>query len=383
MKEINIAKVLVTKRREKGVTQDELANYIGVSKASVSKWETGQSYPDVTFLPLLAAYFDITIDELMDYQPQMPKENIRKQYQRLSADFAAKPFHAVLEDLRQIIKKYYSCYPLLLQMGILMVNHLELVGAREEQAELIAEAKALFVRVREESGDVPLVRQAHYLEALCCLSEGDANGVLERLGSTSAPVMPPETLLAAAYQMKGLPEEAKAVLQAGIYQSVVLLFNYLPAYMMLCANEPPEFQEALRRALSVSQAFDIKHLHPGVLVALYLSAAQGYVMQGNPEKAADMLGQYADIVTSDIYPLRLKGDGFFSHLDEWLEQLDLGTGLPRDEKTIRRSMADAVVLNPAFTALADDPKFQGILDRLKENAPEPREEKKEGTRYVQ
>jgi transcriptional regulator with XRE-family HTH domain len=43
MKEINIAKTLVSKRREKGITQDELAEYIGVSKASVSKWETGGS----------------------------------------------------------------------------------------------------------------------------------------------------------------------------------------------------------------------------------------------------------------------------------------------------------------------------------------------------
>jgi transcriptional regulator with XRE-family HTH domain len=65
MKEINLASVIVAKRREKGITQDELAAYIGVSKASVSKWETGQSYPDITFLPQLAAYFNISIDELM------------------------------------------------------------------------------------------------------------------------------------------------------------------------------------------------------------------------------------------------------------------------------------------------------------------------------
>lgn len=53
-------------RKEKGITQDELANYIGVSKASVSKWETGQSYPDIAFLPQLAAYFNISVDELID-----------------------------------------------------------------------------------------------------------------------------------------------------------------------------------------------------------------------------------------------------------------------------------------------------------------------------
>ncbi|MBH9848345.1 helix-turn-helix domain-containing protein, partial [Clostridioides difficile] len=43
MNELNIAKTLILKRKEKGITQDELANYIGVSKASVSKWETGVS----------------------------------------------------------------------------------------------------------------------------------------------------------------------------------------------------------------------------------------------------------------------------------------------------------------------------------------------------
>ena len=77
MKEINIAKMLVRKRREKGITQEELAAYIGVSKASVSKWETGQSYPDITFLPQLAAYFNISIDELMSYAPQLTKEEIK------------------------------------------------------------------------------------------------------------------------------------------------------------------------------------------------------------------------------------------------------------------------------------------------------------------
>lgn len=43
MKEINIGKMIITKRKEKGITQDELAAYMGVSKASVSKWETGVS----------------------------------------------------------------------------------------------------------------------------------------------------------------------------------------------------------------------------------------------------------------------------------------------------------------------------------------------------
>ena len=76
MKEIKLAEVLAAKRHEKGVTQDELAAYVGVSKASVSKWETGHSYPDITLLPVLASYFDISIDRLMSYSPQLTKPEI-------------------------------------------------------------------------------------------------------------------------------------------------------------------------------------------------------------------------------------------------------------------------------------------------------------------
>lgn len=98
MKDINIGRTIINKRREKGLTQDDLARHIGVSKASVSKWETRQSFPDITFIPLLAAFFNITIDELMGYDPQMNKESIRKLYLSLSADFTVKLFDEVLEQ---------------------------------------------------------------------------------------------------------------------------------------------------------------------------------------------------------------------------------------------------------------------------------------------
>lgn len=367
MKEINIAKVLVNKRKEKGITQDDVADYIGVSKASVSKWETGQSYPDVTFLPQLAAYFNISIDELMDYKPQMTKEDIRKLYRRLSSDFASKPFDTVMDDCRQIIKKYYSCFSLLLQMGILLINHAELLKNPQRSDSLIEEAKALFIRVKEESDDVSLTKQALYMEALCSLAARDPNTALDLLDGTITPALPPESILASAYQMAGRIDEAKSVLQVGIYQNIIILFNFFPAYLMLCTNAPAKFEEVLRRALDIADLFDMKHLHPGVLIGLYISAAQGYILQDNRDKTLAMLQEYTEIATSDIYPLRLHGDAFFDLLERWLDKLDLGTDLPRDEKTIRKSMADVIVNNPIFSVLSDEQLFKRITERLQNN----------------
>lgn len=78
MRDLNIGKCIIHKRKEKGITQEQLANYIGVSKASVSKWESGLSYPDIVLLPELATYFNISVDELLGYSLQLTKEDIKK-----------------------------------------------------------------------------------------------------------------------------------------------------------------------------------------------------------------------------------------------------------------------------------------------------------------
>lgn len=49
----------------KGMTQEELAGYLGITPQSVSKWERGESYPDITLLPALANIFDTSIDLLV------------------------------------------------------------------------------------------------------------------------------------------------------------------------------------------------------------------------------------------------------------------------------------------------------------------------------
>lgn len=370
MKEINIARTLVNMRREKGITQDELAAYIGVSKASVSKWETGQSYPDITFLPQLAAYFNISIDELMDYQPQMIKEDIRKLYIKISADFATKPFDEVMNQCRELVKKYFSCFPLLFQIGALMVNNSSVSGGADKTMSIISEAKELFVRVKKESDDVDLMKQAVAMEAFCALSLGEAAEVLELLRDTNTPSLSTETLMASAYHQTGKVNEAKSVLQVGMYQHIVALFGILPTYLMLCADDEDRFEEIYRRTAKLTDTFQLKTLHPAIILSTYLTAAQGYLATGKTDRALDTLEAYTDLATGDIYPLKLHGDEFFNLLDGWLDELYLGSALPRDERIIKQSMADALEKNPALAVLGAEPRFQSMVERLKNNCRE-------------
>lgn len=71
---------LVRLRKIKGVTQDELAMVVGVSRQAVYKWESGQSYPEALKLVEIKNLLGISIDDLLDdnYEVVMPEKKKRR-----------------------------------------------------------------------------------------------------------------------------------------------------------------------------------------------------------------------------------------------------------------------------------------------------------------
>ncbi|NRW20875.1 transcriptional regulator with XRE-family HTH domain, partial [Clostridium beijerinckii] len=60
---------LQTLRKAKGLSQEKLAEFFGISRQSVAKWEVGQSYPDIARLIALSEFFKVSIDKLVnDYE---------------------------------------------------------------------------------------------------------------------------------------------------------------------------------------------------------------------------------------------------------------------------------------------------------------------------
>ena len=66
---IKLAENLQLLRKEKGLTQEEIANKFGVTNQSVSKWESGATCPDITLLPEIAEFYKVSCDELLGYKP--------------------------------------------------------------------------------------------------------------------------------------------------------------------------------------------------------------------------------------------------------------------------------------------------------------------------
>lgn len=68
MNKVKLNEQIAFLRKEKGITQEELAVALGVTNQAVSKWESAQCCPDISLLPDLASYFNVSVDELLGHR---------------------------------------------------------------------------------------------------------------------------------------------------------------------------------------------------------------------------------------------------------------------------------------------------------------------------
>ena len=78
MKKDTFGNMVAALRKEKGMTQLELAEKMGVTDKAVSKWERDLSFPDVSSIPKLAEILGVTVDELMKVKAESKEEPLKK-----------------------------------------------------------------------------------------------------------------------------------------------------------------------------------------------------------------------------------------------------------------------------------------------------------------
>ena len=84
---------IVRLRKIKGITQDEFASAVGVSRQAVYKWESGQSYPEVAKLIEIKLLFNVSIDDLLDdsFEVILPEKKKKKKSAEVAPKTAPAP----------------------------------------------------------------------------------------------------------------------------------------------------------------------------------------------------------------------------------------------------------------------------------------------------
>ena len=149
---MNMHEIIRNRRRELGLTQEQLAGKLGVSAPAVNKWERAGSYPDITLLPVLARTLGVDLNTLLSFQEDLTDQEIGMFLNTLHEAARAEGFDADFARAEEKLREFPGNDRLAYSVAVLLEGLL--CGGPEQRQEEIG---ALYERCRNSAD--PQVRE--------------------------------------------------------------------------------------------------------------------------------------------------------------------------------------------------------------------------------
>jgi len=177
---LNFAENLRKLRRDRGLTQEQLSEKLGVSFQTVSRWETGVVYPDIELLPVIAELFDSRVDELLGCTKEEQNKNLEKRWNDYEKLSAPEEQYAFLKAMKRDFPKVYMIpYYMLRIMYVDRIHIDELCAVFEDFSAFCTDkmyidwAQEMYISLEEEHAVKAYIEKSG-------LSENDAEAYLEK-----------------------------------------------------------------------------------------------------------------------------------------------------------------------------------------------------------
>lgn len=147
---MNFSDNFKTMRKKHALTQEQLAEALGVSCQAVSKWETNSSYPDISLLPIIADYFGVSVDYLIGHDASKQLEEINNVCMLADDLFAERRYMEAISPLREMLIRHPGNEKLMYKLAW------ALSGTKRESEENYDEAILLYHKILEISADAEM-----------------------------------------------------------------------------------------------------------------------------------------------------------------------------------------------------------------------------------
>ncbi len=349
---MKIHEIIRTRRQALGLTQEALAEKVGVSAPAVNKWEKALNYPDITLLPILARTLGVDMNTLLSFQQDMTREDIGLFLNELPAAAQANGCDAAFALAQDKLRQFPNND--LLACGIASVlESLLTLYAKDNQTEKEThqqQINALYERAMHSS-DTQIREWAAYMAAVRCIGKGDlaqAEALLEQLPDTYKD----KKMLAASLRKKqGQAQQAWVLLEQELFErangiQIVLLHMTNLALAEGNADAAKLFAdtaETVKNALHFS-AFSISS------ASLQLAMAE--------QDGARTLSLLEKLLGGMTRPWALNASPLYRHLPAQGSTSKVG-------KTLRQSLLNQMQTDPEMQFLRDTAGYEKLIEKYK------------------
>lgn len=366
MNTLHIAENILKYRHGKRITQEEVAKYLGVTKASVSKWENAQSIPDVMLLPQLAAFFGVTVDELLGYESQLTDNQIEIIVKELTTGFANGDIKDTFVLANAYIRNHYSCHKFLVRMAALFITNYNRLETKEEQNSILEQTRKMCKTVLSESVVQRERRTALSVKCMADLLTGKPAYVVDALlplCDADGMLYPDTDLLIQAYQDLDKPEDANSFAQVCMFTNLMNQVSTSIGYLTVNLSKADVAKETIGRTAELIRLYNLSTLNPDLTARFFLVAALFYASVNNATETLRLLNLYAQSIDELFYKgIAFSGDGYFNKIDKWIND-NLKADNPRSARLDPEDVI-GILDNPAFDFLSSTPEIKTIRSRI-------------------
>ena len=130
---MEISEVIRKYRKAKGLTQEEMASYLGVSTSAVNKWENGNTMPDLTLIAPIARLLDVSLNELLSFQEELTEKEVEKLIKEAEQKFLTEDYNDVFIWIKEQVKRYPNSDSLILGLIAQLEGNRLMKGLQEDE----------------------------------------------------------------------------------------------------------------------------------------------------------------------------------------------------------------------------------------------------------
>ena len=265
-------------RKAADLTQEQVANYLGVSTPAVNKWEKGSTFPDITLLPALARLLKIDLDTLFSFREALTDIEIEAFIRELAMT-AQSNLDNAFDMAVQKIQEYPKCDSLVLSSANILNACLVMAPTEPEEKKKYEDLVIQWLEQAAESSNMEVKNAAIYILLGRMMREENyekASSLLDQLPKQQIDKTPYEANIL-AHQEK--LDEAAVLLESKLLQSLSNIQTYclkLIELEMKCnqSDKARQIAEILEKMVSLFGLWQYGAIVPRLQISLYEKDAQ-------------------------------------------------------------------------------------------------------------